>query len=240
MDLNKTNACKEILANSYFFQSLNSAELDKLLAFTHTRTYKSQEFIFFKGDEGGQLYAILNGTVRINTLSDEGKEITLAIYEKGDFFGEMAMFENECRIATAVMHTSGEVLIIEHQKFMIFIEQSPKIAVKLIQSMCKRLKETTKLLEDTLFLILPVRLAKRLLMLADYHGIERDGFLLIDLKLSQSELGNLVYSSRESINKLLRDWKDTEIIEFKNGFITIKNIAALKEIAEGDSFPRFI
>ncbi|MGR9044775.1 MAG: Crp/Fnr family transcriptional regulator [Gammaproteobacteria bacterium] len=233
MDLDKTVTCKKILSGSFFFQSLNSIEIDKLLAYTHTKNYKSQEIIFFKGDEGGQLYAIISGTVRINTLSEEGKEITLAIYEPGDFFGEMAMFENERRIATAVMHTAGELLIIEHQKFMRFLEQSPKIAVKLIQSMCKRLKETTLLLENTLFLTLPVRLAKKLLLLAEYHGLKKEGGLLIDLKLSQSELGNLVYCSRESINKLLRDWKESGIIEFNNGFITIKQIAALEKIAEG-------
>ena len=233
MALDKISLCKDILSKSYFFQALNSIELDDLLAYTHTKNYKSQEFIFFKGDEGGQLYAILSGTVRINTLSDEGKEITLAIYEQGDFFGEMAMFENEARIATAVMHTAGELLVVEHQKFLAFLERSPKIAVKLIQSMCKRLRETTILLEDTLFLSLPVRLAKKLLLLADYHGVQNNGPILIDLKLSQSELGNLVYSTRESVNKLLREWKELGVIEFSNGLITINNLEALEEIAEG-------
>lgn len=230
MSPEKTNLCKKIFAGSAFFQPLNDSEMDKLLTYTRTKNFKSNEIIFSKGDEGGQLYAILSGRIKINTLSREGKEITISILGEGKIFGEIAMFDNEYRTATATMHTPGEVLIIEQRKFIMFLEQTPKISVKLILTLCSRLRQTTELLEDTLFYSLPVRFAKKLLALAEYHGVEKAGEITIDLKLSQTELGNLVNSTRESINKLMREWKQSDIIGFKNGIITIKDINALEDI----------
>ena len=233
MNPEKNSLCNKILADSSLFKTLSSAELDKLLAYTRTKTYKRNKTIFSKGDEGGQLFAILSGTIKINTLSEEGKEITLAFLEKGDFFGEMAMFQDEYRTATAIMHSEGEVLIIEYLKFLSFLEKMPKVAIKLIQVLSKRLREADELLEDTLFLNLPVRLAKKLLSLAVYHGKKKDKEITINLKLTQTELGSLVNSSRESINKLMRDWKEAEIVDFKEGYITIKNVQSLENLAGG-------
>lgn len=224
--------CIRILCSNPFFQNLDSDELDKLLAYTRTKQFKKNETIFSKGQEGGQLYAVISGTVKINSLSLEGKEITLRLLEQGSFFGEMALFENAFRSASAIMHSTGELLIIEQKEFKHFIEQTPKIAYKMIVALCNRLRDTTELLEDTLFLNLPVRLAKRLLRMSELHGKQNAQGLLIDFKVSQTELGNFVHSSRESVNKLLREWKQTGIIEFNNGYITIIDIEALEEITE--------
>ncbi|SMG62782.1 protein containing Cyclic nucleotide-binding domains [methanotrophic bacterial endosymbiont of Bathymodiolus sp.] len=118
MSPDKVNTCKKYLAGNVIFQALNSVELDKLLSYARTKNFKRNEVIFSKGDSGGQLYIILSGTITIHTLSEDGKESILAILEQGDVFGEMAMFTNECRTATATMHTSGETLIIERQHFI--------------------------------------------------------------------------------------------------------------------------
>ncbi|MCK5192020.1 MAG: Crp/Fnr family transcriptional regulator, partial [Methylococcales bacterium] len=115
-------------------------------------------------------------------------------------------------------------------EFKRFLEQTPTISFKLIMALCSRLRQTTELLEDSLFLNLPERLAKKILILAETHGVEKQGTIFIDLKLSQTELGSCVNSSRESINKLLKEWKKSDIINFKNGYITIKDIGILNDI----------
>lgn len=227
MSPEKLDLCKNILLKSPFFGSLDLMELENLLAYTRTKSYKQNEIIFNKGDKGGQFYAILSGTIMINALSAEGEEINIRILEKGDFFGEIAMFDHELRSAKAIMHSTGELLIIEQNKCKKFLEQTPKISFKLIMSLCSRLRQTTELLEDTLFLKLPVRLAKRILVLAEKYGVEKQGTIFINLKLSQTELGNCVHCSRESINKLIKEWKQSEIIDFKNGYITIKDMESL-------------
>ncbi len=234
MDQEKIELCKKILNASFLFESLDSTELERLIAYTRRKKFKKKETVFSKGDDGGQLYAILSGKVRINTLSMEGKEVTLRLIEAGDFFGEIAMFDHETRSASAIMHEAGELLIIEQANFKKFLEQTPKTAFTLIMALCSRLRHTTELLEDTLFLNLPVRLAKKLIDLADKHGQPNDDGILINIKLSQTELGHCVNSSRESINKLLREWSQANIICFEKGYMTIRNFDMLEEIETND------
>ncbi len=230
MDKEKLDQCKHILSKSFLFESLDADEIERLLAYTRRKKVKKKDIIFSKGDSGGQLYAILSGKVRINTLSMEGKEITLRIIEEGDFFGEIAMFDHETRSASAIMHETGELLIIEQANFKKFLEHTPKTSFTLIMALCSRLRHTTELLEDTLFLSLPVRLAKKVMDLSDKHGQPKDGGIFINLKLSQTELGHCVNSSRESINKLLREWSHAGIIDFEKGYMTVNNFSMLEDI----------
>jgi CRP-like cAMP-binding protein len=78
---------------------------------------------------------------------------------------------------------------------------------------------------------LPNRLAKKLLALADNYGNETPGGTYIDLKLSQGELGEMVGTSRESINKQLRAWRAEGIVRSEKGYITLRDLDALEKLA---------
>ena len=95
----------------------------------------------------------------------------------------------------------------------------------------ERLKRVSELVEDTLFLNLPVRLAKKFAALARSYGEETDGGLRINLKLSQEEWGDLVGATRESINKQLRSWSQEGIIKVDKGYVLIREPAALERLA---------
>lgn len=221
---------RKLLANSALFSQLEPAELDKLLRFAKIKPFKPKEVIFHKGDEGRQLFAILNGRVQISTLSGEGKEMTFIILEAGDLFGEISVLDGRERTATATALQPTELLAIERRDFIPFIEQHPKIAVKMLAALCERIRLTDELIEDALFLNLPSRLAKKLLALAETYGEETPEGVRINLKLSQTELGNLVSTSRESICKQFGAWQEKGLITFDRGHITIHQPDELEEL----------
>jgi CRP-like cAMP-binding protein len=103
--------------------------------------------LFEEGDEGEELYIIRAGKVAIKKRVPHGK-ITLAILEKGDFFGEMAMLEHIPRTAAAEMAESGKLIVINSEVFGDMIKANPEIAVRMLRKYSLRLRETTKQIED--------------------------------------------------------------------------------------------
>jgi len=109
--------------------------------------YDEGTVLFEEGDEGEELYIIRAGKVAIKKRVPHG-QITLAILEKGDFFGEMAMLEHIPRTAAAEMEESGKLIVIDSQVFGDMIKANPEIAVRMLRKYSLRLRETTKQIEE--------------------------------------------------------------------------------------------
>jgi CRP-like cAMP-binding protein len=109
--------------------------------------YKKGTSLFEEGDEGEELYIIRAGTVAIKKRVPHG-EVTLAILEKGDFFGEMAMLEHINRTASASMEEDGSLVVVDSQAFGEMIKANPEIAVRMLRKYSLRLRETTKQIEE--------------------------------------------------------------------------------------------
>ena len=90
------------------------------------------------------------------------------------------------------------------------------------------------MLEDSAFLDLPARLAKRLLSLAKYYGEADTDTAITGIQISQAELGQLMGTSRESINKHLQFWRSRDWITLGRGRVTINQPAALQNLIERD------
>lgn len=117
-------------------------------------------------------------------------------------------------------------------RFIAFLERHPTVAIRLLGTLALRLRLTNELFEDTIFRNLPARLAKRLLILADNCGQETAEGTRIDLKLSQQDIGNMIGTSRESVNKQMRTWEDEGLIRFRKGYVTITQPEKLEDLAE--------
>jgi CRP-like cAMP-binding protein len=177
--------------------------------------------IFQKGDPGTSMMAVLNGRVRIGAYSEEGREIILNIIESGQLFGEVALLDQKKRSADATAMGETRLLVLDRRDFIPFLERKPKIVIQLLYVLCERVRQTSELVESIAFLEFNARLAKLLLQLADRYGQETDQGLLIDLRISQSDLGHLIASSRESVNRQLNAWAQDGIISQEQGRITI-------------------
>ncbi len=116
---------------------------------------------------------------------------------------------------------------------MPFLEHHPEVAARLIAVLCERVRWASESYEDALFMELPARLAKRLLILAQSHGEPGDGTTMrIEFPLSQQELANMAGVSREAVNKLLRAWQSEGLIAHDHGHVTILDEARLKRLVE--------
>jgi CRP-like cAMP-binding protein len=103
--------------------------------------------LFQEGDEGEDMYIIQSGKVAIKKRVPHG-DTTLAVLEKGDFFGEMAILERMPRSAGAEMIEDGDLIVIGSDIFGDMIKSNPEIAVRMLRKYSLRLRETTKQIEQ--------------------------------------------------------------------------------------------
>jgi CRP-like cAMP-binding protein len=124
-----------------------SAEKNPFAKFlTH---FKKGHVLFKEGDDGEDMYIVQSGRVAIKKKLKDG-DATLAVLEKGDFFGEMAILERLPRSASAEMLDDGDLIVIAGDIFGDMIKANPEIAVRMLRKQSIRLRETNKQLEQAL------------------------------------------------------------------------------------------
>jgi CRP/FNR family cyclic AMP-dependent transcriptional regulator len=209
---------------------LSGGEIDTLLAYSRVERYPAGREIFAKGSAGQSMMAVLRGTVKMSSVSPEGKEIVFNIMHPGDCFGEIALLDGEERSADAIAMTDCELLVLNRRDFMPILENRADICLILLRILCQRVRQTSEQVEDVLFRHLESRIAKALLHLAESADLQGVRGLLIDLRLSQRELGNIAGGSRESVNKHLQSWHKAGLIELGKGSIMIRDVSAIERL----------
>ena len=211
-----------------FFADLSEEEIQALSSATKRRTFRSGEVIFHRDDPGQVLYMIKEGKVKICIISPDGQEVSLAVLGKGEYFGEFALLDGLPRSTDAVALEKVECYTLQRSDFLNAILKNPKIAILVLEALSKRLRTTDQMVEDLIFLDVYGRVAKKLLELADAHGVKIGEGVLIDVRLTQQELASMVGASRESVNKVLGYFTDKNFISTDKHRITIHRIADLK------------
>ena len=112
--------------------------------------FKKGHVLFKEGDDGEDMYIIQSGKVAIKKKVKEGGDATLAVLEKGDFFGEMALLERLPRSATAEVIEEGDLIVIGSDTLGDMIKTNPEIAVRMLRKQSIRLRDTNKQLEAAL------------------------------------------------------------------------------------------
>jgi CRP/FNR family transcriptional regulator, cyclic AMP receptor protein len=221
---------RQIFERHFLFGKLTAREIDALLHYSRVERYPAGCEIYAKGSPGQCMMAVLRGTAKMSSVSPEGKEIVLNIINPGEIFGEIALLDGGERSADAVAMTDCELLVLNRRDFMPVLDNHADICLMLIRILCQRLRRTSEQVEDVLFRHLEARIAKALLQLSERAGGPDAGGRVLELHLSQSEIGNIVGGSRESVNKQLQVWQRAGLIDLAKGSIVIRDPAAIKQL----------
>jgi len=217
-----------ILRNHPIFGGLRADLLERITSYAVRRTVPRGTTIFTKGDPGTSLFVIYSGAVKVSSPSSGGRRAIFNLVSEGTVVGEIALLDGLPRTADATAVTDCELIVIERRDFVPLIHAQPEIALRIIELLCGRLRQTTEQLEDIMFLDLPGRLAKTLLHLLKGAKLSPSG---PKVTLTQSDIGKIIGMSRESTNKQLRAWQDRKWLLLERGGIVILNPEALAEVA---------
>jgi len=222
---------RELLAKGSLFSKLSESELDTLVQVSRVKKLRAREELFHKGDPGSQVYLISKGRLKVITTSAEGDDVVFSIMAPGEVFGELALLSSGRRTATVTAIEASELIVLDRREFLPFLRAHPEAAIRLLEVLAYRCLRISELLEDTTFLNLPARLAKKLVSLSRVHGLQTPEGIRIDLKLSQAEIGDLVATTRESVNKQMKTWSEEGLVSMKRGIVTIHRVDDLEALA---------
>jgi len=222
---------QQLLNKIPLFNSLSDSDLESLSESVRLQSLKKGQTLFRKGDEGASLYIIKQGTIKIVLPSRLGDEVIVTIFSEGDFFGEMALFDGKPRSADALAMESTKIYMLSRKDFLLFLHSNINAMESILSQLTKRLRDTDDFLEGTCFLNVSASLAKKLLDLAESYGQKDGDKVYIDLNLTQKELGDMIGSTRESINKELKILRDKGLITMQENKIQIIDMVRLKRRA---------
>ena len=220
-----------LLGDCVLFSGLSAEERAAIAAQARIRTFKAGETVFNLGSPGDYMMALLSGTIRISVPSPDGKELVLTLIQPGEVFGELAVLDGKERSADAIAETECTLAMLYRHDVLSFFQRNPSAWLKLVEVLCQRLRRTDQVFAEVALLQLPVRLAKmmlRLLESPDSSAAAKGG----KIGFSQRELANMVGGTRESVNRCLRNWQRSGIVQISEGTIVVMNQDALEDMAE--------
>jgi len=221
---------RQIFEHHFLFGKLSASEIDSLISYSRVERYPSGREIFAKGSPGQSLVAVLRGSIKISSLSNEGKEIVFNIINAGEIFGEIGFLDGEERSADATAMTDCELLMLNRRDFLHLLENRADLCMIMLRILCQRLRQTSEQVEDVMFRHLESRLAKALLHLAESGAMHGPQSTSVELHLSQRELGNMAGGSRESVNKILQNWHRQGLIDLGKASVLIRDVEALRRL----------
>jgi CRP-like cAMP-binding protein len=225
---------RDALRAHYLFQSLRAEEIDEIIGFATERRIARGATIFEKGDPGTSLMAVLLGSVRISNIAADGSEVFFRVIGAGEVFGEIALLDGKPRSADAVALEDTLLIVVERRHFFPFMLRHPSVLERLLVVLCDRMRSTSLDLQDQATLEVPVRLARRLVRLAEQYGQPvPQGGIRIEMKLSDTDLGRLIGNvKRETVNRHIRVWRREGLMDYEGSYRVIHDLAGLR--ARGD------
>lgn len=210
------------------FSTLADEDLAEVAAVTLPRQFTAGETIFCERDRSDTCYIVRAGRVRAVHKHAEGRTITLATFGPGEMFGELAMFEDERRSATAEAVEDTEAAAILGPDMRRLLRAHPDIAVKLLAALGRRLREANERLTRQSFQTVQSRVAAAL---AEMVATARaDGAAETDVLITttQSALAQLAGSSRESASRFLAVLERAGVITQGRGRLTVHDPGRLE------------
>ena len=201
------------------FTLLNDEELELVRSLAAEKSYPKQAVVLTEGEIGDSLYMVESGRVKVFIGDEDGREIILKILGHGHCFGEMSLIDQQPRSASVTTLEPSTFLILSHGAFEQCVERKPRIASMVLRVLAQRVREADRKIGTLALMDVYGRVANTLLDLAT----DEEGKLVVNQKLSQQDLANMVGASREMVNRILKDLSERGFITVESKSITIIN-----------------
>jgi len=138
----------DLLRSIPMFEGLSPEDLDGLANKLEEQTYKGGEMIFHQGDAGTELYIVSRGHVNIHLPGEDSRRVSLKDITAGEYFGELALFDDKPRSASALATTEAVLVKLSRDTLSGYLERRPRAAMVILRTMAERLRETNAMLSE--------------------------------------------------------------------------------------------
>lgn len=213
------------------FASLNDEDMSYIKLKSIQKELKDNEIIFLEGDYGDYVYYIESGRINIFLISGEGKEKTLRIFGKGEVFGEMSIFDNLPRSASARTMSKTKLLIIPGKVILEMVKKNSNLSLNIIKELSRRMRVADLQIKDLLFKSSKERVIRSLLSLSVEFGTQTEKGILINFKLTQQDIANITGLARETVSRIMSSLENGLLVIVGGKSILIPSLDKLRREA---------
>ncbi len=223
-----TQEIQALVKESHWFNCLDDASVSYLSKHAQQKIVKKKSYLYSIGDYTNEIYCLVNGRIRITMTSSEGQVFAVTDLDKQVWFGEASLVHDKHRLLDAVAKEDSLVLSFPKSIVQDLCEKFPQIYKQIFKVNVMRTRGLYELLGGMLFYPLRARLAGRLLELIKDHGDHINEGILLDVKLNQNDFARFSMGSRQSVNKIFREWYNADIVVMHKQKYLIKDLKALR------------
>lgn len=139
---------RDLLHSIPMFEGLSADDLDHLASNLVERQLKAGEMIFDQGDTGTSMYIVAVGQVNIHLPGEASRRVSLKDIARGEYFGELALFDDKPRSASALATTDATLLELSREVLSDYLDHRPRAAMAILRTMAERLRETNSMLSE--------------------------------------------------------------------------------------------
>ena len=220
----------ELLRQQFSHTATELSELNKvsganilrgLTADRNINRYKKKQVIYFEGNRPGKLFYIKKGKVRTFKTNDDGKELVVELFNKGDFLGYAPLLGDTNYKETAEAMEETELAVIPKEDFDELIHKSYEVAQTFIKLLARNIREKEEHLLGLAYNSLRRKVASALLQLEEkYNEGKQEDFAIT---ISRESLATIAGTATESLIRTLTDFKNERVIELNHGSIVLRN-----------------
>lgn len=220
-----------LLRRAALFAELSDDALQWLAERAIERSYRKGQLLFYQGDPGDSLFVMVEGMVKVSVLSEQGDEMVLVTLQPPDVFGEVAIVDAGPRSASAEAIEASKVLVVSRAPLLELMRSHPDVNEAVLRSLGNSLRRLTEQAADLVFLDLHGRVAKLVVGLVDKQTSSSDDTVVLDLHITQSDIGRMVGGSRQSVNQILKSFEKRGFVEVQGSRLTVKDLDGLRRRA---------
>jgi len=221
--------------------ALSDAQRRQLEKITRMLDVKRGTRIYLPGDPSDQIFLLKSGVIKISMTTPDHRDVILALLHPGDIFGELAMVDEAPRDHVAEAYDDCVICAMSRDTILRVIQETPEIGFQITKLIGLRLRTFKSRIEELLCKSAHARVAHALLELAERHGVPDTDGVLITLRLSQGDLGRLVGLSRETVNAILQEWREQNLLEMDRRSVRLRDPDRLRQMsvqpANGETRP---
>jgi CRP/FNR family cyclic AMP-dependent transcriptional regulator len=209
------------------FSLLRESDIWRIREATIARSYPKDSVILFEGEPGEALYIVLTGRVKIVYAAEDGREVILGTREKGDFFGETALLDENPNPAHVIAMQDSELLILRRDEFRRCLTDMPAMSLGLLRHLSRRLRHADDQIRGLVLLDVRGRVARLLVEMADRNDGKN-----VPKGMTHNIMAQMVGASRETVSRTLRELTLGGLLAVTGRRIAIANRAALEAAAQ--------
>lgn len=216
----------QTLRNVPLLSQLRDSDLEILSGMLIPRDYPKNRVILFSHDTPDAFYLVQSGQVKVMLLAEDGREVVLSLVGAGDFFGEMALMDDEVYSSSVIAMEDSRLLVLHRDHFRRCIADLPGMSYGLLRALCGRLREADEKIGGLMLLDVAGRVSHLLLEMADRAGSSH-----IQNVPTHQVIAQMVGSSRETVSRTFSSLSAQGHIETTRGGVTILNREGLESAA---------